>query len=179
MNHPSDQEYDAIADAYQSSKKLSFRQSVEEYTLFRILGDPTGLSAVDLACGEGTYTRKLKAAGVSEILGVDISGEMIQLTEAQEREQPMGCRYLRADAAEVSIGSPVDVAVGMFLLNYASTAEQLDGFCQSVCRMLKPGGRFVGFNDNVHEDANEAGSFAKYGFEKECSSPLEEGAPIV
>ena len=63
MTQPAESEYDAIAGAYKDSKQLSFRQYIKEYTLFQILGDISGEEALDLACGEGFYTRKLKLAG--------------------------------------------------------------------------------------------------------------------
>ncbi|MCY4545992.1 MAG: hypothetical protein OXD39_12205 [Gemmatimonadetes bacterium] len=63
MTQPAESEYDAIAGAYKDSKQLSFRKYIEEYTLFETLGDIGGVKALDLACGEGFYTRKLKLAG--------------------------------------------------------------------------------------------------------------------
>ena len=97
MTQPAESEYDAIAGAYKDSKQLSFRKYIEEYTLFETLGDIGGVKALDLACGEGFYTRKLKHAGAGEVLGVDVSAEMIRLAEAEERARPAGCRYLNRD----------------------------------------------------------------------------------
>ena len=74
-------EYDAIAGEYQESKRLSFREHVERYTLFETLGDVRGKTVLDLACGEGFYTRLLRQAGASEVTGVDISAAMIELAE--------------------------------------------------------------------------------------------------
>ena len=74
MTQPTESEYDAIAGAYKDSKQLSFRKYIEEYTLFETLGDITGVKALDLACGEGFYTRKLKLAGAAEVLRVEVFG---------------------------------------------------------------------------------------------------------
>ena len=49
-------EYDAIAAAYQDSKQLPFREYVERYTLFDLLGNVRGKAVLDVACGEG-FTR--------------------------------------------------------------------------------------------------------------------------
>lgn len=54
MSQPA--EYDAIAAAYQASKQLPFRQYVERYTLFDMLGDVRGKAVLDVACGEGFYS---------------------------------------------------------------------------------------------------------------------------
>lgn len=174
-----EQEYDAIAEAYKESKQLSFRTYVEAYTLFKLLGDLRGQRVLDLACGEGFYTRKLKQAGGADVLGVDISREMILLAEAEERRAPLGVRYLQGDAGELDIAGAFDLVAAAYLLNYARTREELLRFCQVAYRALRPGGRFVGFNDNVNRDPNDAPSFAPYGFEKICPPPRCEGDAII
>ncbi|MXY96196.1 MAG: class I SAM-dependent methyltransferase [Gemmatimonadetes bacterium] len=182
MSQPNESEYDAIAGAYKDSKQLSFRKYIEEYTLFEMLGDISGVKALDLACGEGFYTRKLKRAGAGEVLGVDVSAEMIRLAEAEERARPTGCRYLNRDAAGLVLDEPVDLVVAMYLLNYARDAAELQRFVRTVYSALKPGGRFVGFNDNVLNAPGGTVSYARYGFVKEYNRRTEtpaEGDPIV
>jgi SAM-dependent methyltransferase len=172
-------DYDAIAGAYKESKQLSFRTAVEAHTLFQLLGDMRGLRVLDLACGEGFYTRKLRQAGAADVLGVDISREMVLLAEAEERRAPLGVRYRHGDAGELDIAGAFDVVNAAYLLNYARTGAELRRFCEVAFRALRPGGRFVGFNDNVNRDPNEAPSFAPYGFEKTCPHPPCEGDAIV
>ncbi|MCY3554720.1 MAG: class I SAM-dependent methyltransferase [Gemmatimonadetes bacterium] len=184
MKRRAESEYDAIAEAYKDSKQLSFRQYIEEYTLFQMLGDISGMKALDLACGEGFYTRKLKLAGAGEVLGVDVSAEMIRLAEAEERARPTGCRYLNQDAAALVLDEPVDLVVAMYLLNYARDANELLRFVQAAYGALKPGGRFVCFNDNVLNVPGGTVSYARYGFEKEyrgtpAGATPSEGDPIV
>ena len=65
--------YDAIAEHYRASKWLLFRHFIERYTLFEVLGDLRGRTMLDLACGDGVYTRQFKRAGAVEVTGVDIS----------------------------------------------------------------------------------------------------------
>ena len=171
-------QYDAIAAAYRDSKQLPFRKTIERYTLFEALGNVRGRTVLDLACGEGFYTRLLKIAGAREITGVDISAEMIRLAEQQERNNPLGCRYVCSDAADHRPAGPVDLVVGMYLLHYARSAEKLRRFV-SVCHgALRPGGRLVGFNDNVLKPPRGTVSLQKYGIEKMGPPVLREGAPI-
>ena len=172
-------EYDDIAEAYRDSKQLSFRKYLEEYSLFEMLGNIRGKRVIDLACGEGFYTRKIKQAGAAEVTGVDISAEMIRLAEKEERDRPLGCNYLNRDVAELEIVESVDVVVAMYLLNYAKTKEELLRFCQVIYNALRPGGRFVGVNDNVRNPPKGTISFAKYGFEKECTNLPKEGDVIL
>ena len=168
-------EYDAIAEAYQNSKRLPFREYVERYTLFDMLGDVRGKEVLDLACGEGFYTRLIKQAGAAEVTGVDISAAMIQLAEEEEQRHPLGCRYLHQDVAQLEITRPVDVVAAMYLLNYAGTGEELRRFCRVCHAALRPGGRFIGINDNVRNPPGGRVSLAKYGLEKTCASPPTEG----
>lgn len=177
MPRPAESEYDAIAGAYKDSKQLSFREYIEEYTLFETLGDIKGMKVLDLASGEGFYTRKLKLAGVREVIGVDVSAEMIRLAEAEERAHPTGCRYLVRDAADLVLDEPVDLVVAMYLLNYARDVNELLRFVRAAHGALKPGGRFVGFNDNVLNAPGGTVSYARYGFEKEYAAMPADRTP--
>ncbi|MYB51462.1 MAG: class I SAM-dependent methyltransferase [Acidobacteriia bacterium] len=172
-------EYDSIASGYSDSKQLPFRDHIERYTLFRTLGDIRGAHVLDLACGDGFYTRLLKEAGASSVTGVDLSAEMIRLAEESERRRPLGCSYVRADAAEFRPSEPVDLVVAAFLLNYARTREELVRLCR-VCRdALRPGGRFVGLNDNPLVAPDGSGNCLNYGFDRRCDGlPLRDGDPI-
>ena len=171
-------QYDAIADAYQDSKRLPFREFVERHTLFEALGDVRGKTVLDLACGEGFYSRQLRKAGASKVTGVDISPEMIRRARQQESEAPLGCAYVCRDVADHEPDEAVDLVVAMYLLHYAGTAERLLRFCQVCHGALRPGGRLVGFNDNVLRPPQGTVSWTKYGIEKTGPAVLKEGAPI-
>ena len=171
-------EYDAISREYRESKRLPFREHVERYTLFELLGDVRGKTVLDLACGDGFYTRLLRQAGALQVTGVDVSEGMIKLAEERERRHPLGCRYVCADVAAFEPAEPVDLVVAVYLLNYARTPGQLLRFCR-VCReALRPGGRLVGLNNNVRNMAARTGSLRKYGLERTWERPLAEGDVI-
>jgi toxoflavin synthase len=167
--------YDNIANEYRDSKQLDFRKYIEEYTLLELVGNTSGLRVLDLACGEGIYTRKLKKQGADFILGVDLSTRMIELAEASEKQAPLGCQYLVHDVLTLPPLGDYDVVVGMYLLNYAQSPDELKQFCKVVYAHLKPGGRFIGFNDNPHNDSAHYGKYKKYGFVKETTQNRTEG----
>lgn len=173
------EQYDSIAEAYRDSKRLPFRDFIEQYTLFELLGDIRGGKVLDLACGDGFCTRLLKHAGAAEVTGVDVSIEMIRLAEQEERRRPLGCAYLHGDAAAFEPEEPVDPVVAMYLLNYAGTRDQLRRFCQVCHDALRPGGRFVGVNDNVRNPPARSVSLRKYGLVKSCPPQPKEGDVIV
>lgn len=171
-------EYDAIADAYRASKELPFRR-VEGHTLFETLGDIRGRDILDLACGEGHYSRLMKRAGAASVTGVDLSSEMVRLAEETERSEPLGCRYLCSDAADFEGSEVADTVVAMYLLNYAESAERLRRFVSVCFAACRPGARFVGVNDNIENPPRGEVSYEKYGFRKTCRPDPEEGEPIV
>ena len=43
--------YDPIAEQYKRSKPQPWRTHIEAFTLMRLIGDPTGKTVVDIACG--------------------------------------------------------------------------------------------------------------------------------
>lgn len=172
-------EYDSIARQYRDSKRLPFRDHLERYSLFRMLGDVGGLRIVDLACGDGFYTRKLKKAGASHVTGVDISAEMIRLADESERRRPLGCSYVQADAANFVPAEPVELVVAAYLLNYAKTRAELVRLCLAARNCLRGSGRFVGLNDNPHVVPGGAVAYLKYGFERGCDgTPPREGDAV-
>ena len=173
------EEYDAIAQQYRDSKRLPFRDCIERYTLFELLGDIREKSILDMACGDGFYTRLLKQAGASNVTGIDISLEMIRLAEENERQHPLGCKYVHQDVSGFHARDPVDIVVAMYLLNYASTRQELQLFCQVCHDALRPAGRFVGFNDNIRNPPRGTVSWKQYGIEKTCAPSPKEGDAIL
>lgn len=167
--------YDTIAEQYRDSKLLPFRHAIERYTVFQLLGDLRGKTVLDLACGEGVYARQFLRAGASEVTGVDVSSEMIALAEAEERADPLGCRYVCQGAALYQPEAPVDIVTAIHLFNYARTADELASFSRACFRALRPGGMLVGFNDNVCKPPQPGCSLSMYGLERTCRHPLHEG----
>ena len=174
------QTYDTIAEQYRDSKLLAFRHFIERYTLMELLGDLHDQTVLDMACGEGVYARQFRQAGAAEVTGVDISSAMVSLAEAQERAKPIGCRYVCADATEFKPATPVDVVTAIYLLNYARTPDELQGFIRACFGALRPGGLLVGFNDNIRRPPRpDDVSLAKYGMERTCARhPPREGDAI-
>ncbi len=77
-----------IAEQYQQAKAHSWRSHAETYSLMKLIGDLDGKRVLDVACGEGHFTRLLRSAGVAEVAGIDISERMIDLAREQEARQP-------------------------------------------------------------------------------------------
>lgn len=171
--------YDHIAEEYKTSKQLPFRKYVEEYTLSKLLGSLEGMSMLDLACGEGIYSRKFRLEGADSVLGVDISAEMIRLAQMEEELNSLGCKFMVSDAKRLDLGNKFDLVTGVYLLNYASTKQELLAYCQAVYDHLKEGGRFVGINDNPFNSPENYAKYIDYGFIKSTPEDRKEGDPIT
>jgi toxoflavin synthase len=172
-------DYDPIAAEYRRAKQQPWRFHAERHTLVRLIGDFSGKAVLDLACGEGHYSRALKRLGAAKVVGVDLSAGMIELARQEESRQPQGIEYRVGDAREVAEAGAFDLVVAAYLLNYASTRHELLHMCRAVGRSLKPGGRFVAVNNNPEQPPEYFAASRKYGFVKRLSGDLRPGAAIT
>lgn len=170
--------YETIADAYAASMALPFREAIEQHTLRELLGDISRANVVDMACGDGFYTRWVKRAGALTALGFDVSAEMIHRAEETEQRNPLGCEYRQSDIATAVLSKPVDLVIAVYSLGYARSGAQLQRFCKACHGALREGGRFVGLNDNVWNPPPTGASWRKYGLERYCPSSPSEGDTV-
>ncbi|MGL5564008.1 MAG: class I SAM-dependent methyltransferase [Tannerellaceae bacterium] len=104
-----------------------------------------GAKVLDVACGTGVLTPALLEIGAGEILGVDISEEMIKV--AQSKFDHNAVRFEATDFMDVDEGD-FDVAIV-----YNAYPHFLDkkSLVAKLYHVLKPGGRFV----VAHSDSKE------------------------
>ncbi|MEW6268467.1 MAG: class I SAM-dependent methyltransferase [Thermodesulfobacteriota bacterium] len=172
-------EYDHIGDRYSEAKTAPFRVHLEAHTLEKLAGDVRGARVLDLACGDGFYGRRLMRLGAAETVGVDASIEMVALGRRAEAREPLGCRYVHADVNHVGRIGQFDLVVAAYLLNYASSRDELRRLCAAVVRNLRSGGRVVGVNDHTVDGASGTRDFAAHHFRKTGPEPYCEGSPIT
>lgn len=174
-------DYNKIADQYQKAKEQPWRIRVELFSLMNLIGDLEGKKVIDIACGEGWLTRELRRAGASEVVGVDISEEMIALARRQEAREPLGIEYRVEDARTIGPPEDFDLAVSNWLLVYAHDREELGVMCRGLARRLRPGGRFVTLTTNpeLYTWQSRPPDYRKYGFETLLPESADEGAPVV
>jgi ubiquinone/menaquinone biosynthesis C-methylase UbiE len=172
-------DYDTIAQEYKKAKLQPWRRHIECFTLAELIGDVRGKAVLDLACGEGFYTRILARGGAARVVGVDLSQGMIDLANQQEKANPLGIEYHRQDALQLSLSERFDLVTASYLLNYASTREELLAMCRGIVGVLKPGGRLVAVNNNPAHAVEYFAEAEKYGFVKIAPDGLVEGAPVI
>ena len=81
--------YDPIAEQYKRSKQQPWRTFIECFTLMELIGDPRGMAVLDVACGEGFYTRMLRQRGAARVTGIDLSRGMVDLARRQEAQHDL------------------------------------------------------------------------------------------
>src|SRR5262249_58869112 len=131
-------QYDHIGSKYDEYAQTATMKRAESYTVLRMVGPLASQHVLDLACGFGFYTRLLKQHGAAEVIGIDISPEMIRLGREHEQAEPLGVTYQVGDAAALPTLGAFDLVTAIYLLNYAASADQLRGMCRSAYDNLVP-----------------------------------------
>lgn len=99
---------------------------------------------VDMACGTGSLSEELTKLGFN-VLGMDISQEMLSVAENKRLNSGLGMRYVFGDMTEWSLGeSRTDVIVCMMdSLNHLDSFEEIKKAFISAYDNLKFGGLFI------------------------------------
>ena len=90
--------YDHIGNKYDEYSRTATFKRAERYSVLRMVGSVDGYRVLDLACGVGFYTRLLNQHGAGQVVGVDLTPEMIRIATQQEQAEPFGITYQVCDA---------------------------------------------------------------------------------
>lgn len=143
-------------------------------------------TVLDLGCGTGSMTEELDDLGY-DMVGVDISDEMLEIAVRKMEEKEREILYLSQDMRELELYSTVDAVVSACdSVNYILDMEELTDVFRLVNEYLEPGGIFFfDFNtrhkyrdiigdQTIAEDREEC-SFIwdNYYYEEECVNEYE------
>jgi SAM-dependent methyltransferase len=107
----------------------------------------TAISVLDYGCGGGKVSRRLKAAGIARVTGVDIAPTMIEKATAAGSSDDL--RYVHIDSGTVPFAdASFDAAICCFLFINVPERAELRRITAEVFRTLKPGGRFYILDTN-------------------------------
>lgn len=110
--------------------------------LSALLPELRGRKAVDLGCGFGWFCRFAREKGAAQVLGIDVSENM--LARAREMTRDEAITYRRGDLEKLEVrskdGAPFGLVYSSLTLHYV---VDLAGLLATVHRLLVPGGRFV------------------------------------
>jgi ubiquinone/menaquinone biosynthesis C-methylase UbiE len=115
----------------------TYRDSFNTPAFFELLPDVSGLSGLDLGCGEGHNTRLLAKRG-ARVTGIDIAETFIAHARELEEQEPLGIAYEVASAVEL----PFADAAFDFATAFMSfmTIPETDRALAEAYRIVKPGG---------------------------------------
>jgi ubiquinone/menaquinone biosynthesis C-methylase UbiE len=126
--------FDAIGERYD----LAFAHKSAQVEAGKWLMEhlPPKARVLDAGCGTGVPTARMLAEAGCDVLGIDISQEMLRLA----RQNVPTARFARMNAAapELPAGS-FDAVTAFFLLLMLRKAE-LPGAVRNLARLLRPGG---------------------------------------
>jgi 2-polyprenyl-6-hydroxyphenyl methylase/3-demethylubiquinone-9 3-methyltransferase len=105
------------------------------------LGPLAGLRVLDLGCGKGRFARALKMQG-AHVVGLDISLAMLASATGLDRARGSARRLPFSPAS-------FDRVIAIEVFEHLAPSD-LDRVCREVRRVLRPGGRFVVVDKNVH-----------------------------
>lgn len=108
-------------------------------SLRAMLPELGGLRVVDLGCGYGWFCRHAREQGAAEVLGLDVSEQM--LARATSMTADPAIRYARADLEHLDLPpASFDFAYSSLTLHYIVDLADL---LATLHRALAPGSRFV------------------------------------
>lgn len=97
----------------------------------------------ELGCGTGNMTRRLHALGY-DMIGIDISEEMLQIAREKEPEGDDSILYLCQDMCEFELYGTVAAVVSLCdSINYVTDEKDLQQVFKLVNNYLDPGGVFI------------------------------------
>ncbi len=167
-------EYDNIAEKY-SIREDPIRDFVSTPTLLEVLRNIKGKDILDVGCGSGFITRKMKLLGANNLIAIDISSKMIKLAEEIENQNPLGIKYFIEDISKMREKGEFDIVTATFLLHYSKTKEELKTMCKNIFSNLKRGGRLLALN---MDPLSALSKNKKYGAILTGPNPLKEGDEI-
>jgi ubiquinone/menaquinone biosynthesis C-methylase UbiE len=118
-----------------------YREGLNNPAAFELIGDITGLSVLDLACGEG-YNTRILAGKSAKVTGIDFSEKMIEFAKQEEEREKLGICYKVMNAVDLHEfpNNRFDLATCFMSLQDIQDFEKA---ISEVARILKHGGRFV------------------------------------
>ena len=102
--------------------------------VLRLLGTEPGERILDLGCGEGVLTARIRDLG-AEVTGIDSSPAQVEAARSRGIDARVG------QGTALDIAGPFDAVFSNAALHWMRPPEHV---AAGVARILKPGGRFVG-----------------------------------
>lgn len=118
-------------------EKGSYQRDLILPNLLRLMDVKSGETILDLACGEGFFSRRFNRLG-AKVIASDISKELIEIAKKDKDAQGVQFEVAPADKIPFVADGSIDKAVIVLALQ---NIENVPGVFAEVARTLKPSGR--------------------------------------
>lgn len=118
--------YASIVEKYKKSKLIPWRKFVETPSFMKLVGPLTTEDVIDLACGEGFYTRKFREMTSGKVFGVDYCHNMIKLAQYQLIHDEINFSQSDCSLPLSGINQQFDLVTPTFLLQNATSEERFE-----------------------------------------------------
>jgi demethylmenaquinone methyltransferase / 2-methoxy-6-polyprenyl-1,4-benzoquinol methylase len=138
--------YDGAVTAYSLGQDLRWK-----WVLLQELAPRKGERALDLASGTGLIYERLEARlGPGRVVGLDINRTMLRGSRRRDR----GRRLVMADSVRLPFADEsFDLVTAGYLFKYVA----LDRLAKELRRVLRPGGRFAGYDFSAPTPSSPSG----------------------
>jgi SAM-dependent methyltransferase len=156
-----------------------YHRHCQDPVIFRTLGDIRGTSLLDLACGDGFYTRRFRIeCGAAPVMGVDLSPKQVERAQAIEQRERQGIEYRVGDVLSLKVERRFDTVTAIHLLHYLESTAEIEAALARVHGALSDGGRFVTMIANPEFDLDRhdaSDSKTKFGYYFSLAEPGNGG----
>jgi len=121
MKHSQADQHDIVKQKYDGAQSdgrydegmarmALYHRHCQDPVIFGTLEDIRGKSLLDLACGDGFYTRRFRTeCAANPVRGIDLSPKQIARAEAIEQRDHLGVEYRVGDVTSLSLERRFDV----------------------------------------------------------------------
>ena len=156
-----------------------YHRHCQDPVILGTLGDIRGKSLLDLACGDGFYTRRFRTeCGADPVMGIDLSPKQIERARAIEQRDQLGIEYRVGDVMSLELERSVDVVTAIHLLHYLENAAEIESALRRIHATLGEGGQFVTMIANPDFDLDRhdrSDSRTKFGYYFSAAEPGNGG----
>jgi SAM-dependent methyltransferase len=117
------------------------RTGAEVDRALAMLGAQGGERVLDMACGTGRHSHELARRGF-EVVGVDISPDLLAIAEADAEAESLSATFLAADLRELDFDEEFDLVLNLNdgAIGYFETEEENHRTFEVIAAALRPGG---------------------------------------
>jgi len=112
------------------------------------LGGPTVRRMLDYGCGPGALARMIAERYGVQVTGVDISAAMLEIARRDNPHPNVEHHLLDEQMLGFLADGSIDAAMSSFVLINVPDEAGLRAIATEVCRVLRPGGRYVIMDSN-------------------------------